>query len=217
MKFVFESIQNKRGTSRSILAFALAFDKKHWPKSGETNVLLAIPPGDQSTEMVHEAYDAWMPHLVKKGWVIACPVAPKGKLFFQGSERLIPGLLDELQKRFKPHMQKVHLLGISNGGISAFRLATLNSSIFHSITVIPGWPKPADITRIGNIRNIPVHFIVGADDEWWLEKARKTDRRLKKLGCRSSLTVIPNGDHFAFRKIKPNEIEKIVTASSSYT
>jgi len=98
------------------------------PKDFDVNktyrTILAIPPGEQTKSLV-DAYLNWFDYFTKQDWVMACPVTPDGKSFFQGSERYLPYLMDHLQSELKIQDDKFYLLGVSNGGISAFRIAPL--------------------------------------------------------------------------------------------
>lgn len=58
--------------------------------------------------------------------MVVSPAAPGGELFFQGSERLVPGFLDWVETWVSPEGGAPHVAGISNGGISSFRYAAQN-------------------------------------------------------------------------------------------
>ena len=163
------------------------------------HTILAIPPGDQTKEYV-AAYESWFDYFAKQGWIVVSPVAPDGKLFFQGSERYLPYLMDQIQSEFKLDGDKFYLLGVSHGGNSSFRVGTLYPERFHSITVIPGWPKPADENRLENIVEVPVNFVVGEDDVRWRKKSEEFYETLKKMGGNVTLEYIPNEGHMAFQR-----------------
>ena len=73
--------------------------------------------------------------------MVVSPVAPNGELYFEGSERLIPGFLDYVGMWVTAEGGGIHLSGISSGGISAFRVATQHPDRFRSLTVFPGFPR----------------------------------------------------------------------------
>ena len=171
--------------------------------------ILAIPPGDQTEEYV-DAYRNWFDYFAKEGWVMISPVTPDGKLFFQGSERYIPKLLDHIQSEIKLHGDKFYLLGVSNGGINAFRNATLQPERVHSITGIPGWPKPADENRLDKIISILVNFVVGENDDRWRKKSEEFYGTLKTMGCNVSLELIPNEEHMAFHSYQLDKLKKLL-------
>ena len=178
--------------------------------SAETyRTILAIPPGAQDKSEV-EPYMPWIEHFTKRNWVMICPVAPDGKLFFQGSERFLPYLMDLMQSELKLEGGKFHLLGVSNGGISSFRVATLHPEQFHSLTVMPGWPKPADENRLDRIVHIPINFVVGGEDVRWLKKSQEFTDTLKKMGADVSLDVLPGEGHMAFRAVRFDKLEELL-------
>ena len=175
----------------------------------EYRVILAIPPGEQ-TKSVVDVYQHWFDHFTKRGWIMVCPVTPDGKLFFQGSERYLPYLIDHLQSTLKIIGGKFYLLGVSNGGVSAFRVATLHPERFHSITVMPGWPKPADEKRLDKIVGIPINFAVGEQDDRWRKKSEEFAGTLKKLGGDVLLEIIPLEGHTASDNYSPEKLERLL-------
>ena len=182
---------------------------KDFVASKAYRTILAIPPGAQDKSEV-EPYQPWIEYFTKRNWVMVCPVTPDGKLFFQGSERYLPYLMDLIRNELKIEGNKFHLLGVSNGGISAFRVATLHPERFHSITVIPGWPKPADENRLEKIFHIPVNFIVGAEDVNWLKKSEEFAGTLRKMGADVFLDIYPGEGHTVFRAVKLDTLEKLL-------
>ena len=171
--------------------------------------ILAIPPGAQNKNEV-EPYMPWIEYFAKQDWIMVCPVTPDGKAFHQGSERHLPYLMDNLQNEIKLYGDKFYLLGVSNGGISSFRVGTLHPERFHSITVIPGWPKPADENRLEKIVDIPINFIVGEEDFHWLKKSEEFADALTKMGANVSLEIIPDEGHTVFRAVKFDELKKLL-------
>jgi len=171
--------------------------------------ILAIPPGGQTRELVN-AYSNWLDHFTKQGWVVVSPITPDGKLFFQGSERYLPYLMDHLQEEIKILGDKFFLLGVSNGGVSAFRVSTLHPERFHSITVIPGWPKPADENRLEKIIGIPVNFVVGEYDDRWRKKSEEFSETLTNMGGDISYEVIPLEGHMAFHVYPLDKLEELL-------
>ena len=56
-------------------------------------ILLLLPPGGQTRDMVDAGFSFFADGAIKNGWIILSPVAPDGVLFFQGSETIIPEFL----------------------------------------------------------------------------------------------------------------------------
>ncbi len=158
--------------------------------------LLALPPGPQDVAMVEIADRTYWRHGRGRGWIVASPVAPGGKLFFDGSEKLIPSLLAELKGRYRIEAGRFHVAGISNGGIAAFRVAENDPELFCSILVLPGLPgNRADFDRLSRLRGLPVDMIVGEEDARWATRMRETEERLREIGATVWLRVLPGVGH----------------------
>ena len=104
-------------------------------------ILLLFPPGGQTRDMVDAGFSFFADGAIRNGWIILSPVAPDGVLFFQGSETIIPEFLAKTAEKYKPEGNKYHVAGISNGGISAFRIATSYPERVHSLLALPGFPR----------------------------------------------------------------------------
>lgn len=97
----------------------------HFDKSKAYPVLLALPPGDQSRQMVEAGLNFyWEAEAKRRGWVVISPIAPSGENFYSGLERELPPLVDEVARSVRVEGGKVHLAGVSNGGLSAYRVIT---------------------------------------------------------------------------------------------
>ena len=159
--------------------------------------LLALPPGGQdraTTEAVLSR--VWVDEARSRGWVVISPVAPHDVLFFNGSEVFIPPLLDRLQKRYRVEGGKWQLAGVSNGGVSAFRVAVLSPSRFASITVFPGFANNHDVqAKLGSLKSIPVTMFVGGDDRGWVTATQETAARLRAAGGTATVEVRPGEGH----------------------
>lgn len=156
-------------------------------------LLLALPPGPQTLEMVGAGLGYWRSG-PGRGWVVVSPEAPQGQLFFQGAEVHIPTLLDAIAEVVIA--DGVHLAGISNGGRSAFRIARLDPDRFASLLVLPGIPPDeADFDALELLTSLPVRMFVGENDASWVERSRVTAARLADLGGDVELTVVPNEGH----------------------
>lgn len=160
-------------------------------------ILLALPPGGQGKDVVQALLDRyWGQEAIRRGWVVLSPAAPGGVLFFSGSERLIPEFLAETAKTYQPEGGKYHLAGISNGGLSAFRIIGNNPELFKSLLVLPGFPQTdADRQKLPSLVNIPVAMFVGGEDTGWLQAMQDTEKELTRLGGKVTLKVIPGEGH----------------------
>lgn len=180
----------------TILEYAVELPPGFDPNQ-EYPILLALPPGPQTKTLVEAGLDGyWRAAAQERGWVVISPVAPDGKLFFAGSEMLIPELLDQVAADYQPEGGKFHLAGISNGGISAFRIAGLYPERFYSLIVLPGFPQTAeDFERLQNLVDIPVAMYVGEEDTIWVDEMTEVEEELMRLGGEVSLEIVPGQGH----------------------
>jgi poly(3-hydroxybutyrate) depolymerase len=169
----------------------------HFDSSKAYPVLLALPPGDQSRQMVEAGLDFyWEAEAKRRGWVVISPAAPSGENFYSGLERELPPLLDEVARSVRVEGGKVHLAGVSNGGLSAYRLITEFPDRFLSLTVLPGIPPDARaFAALKNLKGIPVAAFVGGDDTEWLRGSREASQELDRLGIQNTLTIVPGSGH----------------------
>jgi predicted peptidase len=168
-------------------------------QAGQTYpVLLAMPPGEQNKKLADYALDAyWAAEAHRRGWVVLSPLAPQGIRFFEGSETLMPGFLARTAERYPPEGGKYYLTGVSNGGLSAFRLAVTHPELFHSVLVLPGLPySDEDFQNLERIKDIPVAMFAGAEeDEAWLKRMKATEESLTELGGQVSLEIVSGNGH----------------------
>lgn len=185
-----------------ILEYALALPNGFDPARSYP-VLLAFPPGSQTHDMVAWGLSSyWLPEASRRGWLVISPAAPAGISFFKGSETLIPEFLQRIGAQVAPEGGKYHLAGISNGGISCFRVALNNPELFHSITVLPGFPPTkADMDQLVALKDIPVSMFVGEHDTVWVDQMTATQARLTQLGGSATLDVVSGEGHVIQRLV----------------
>jgi poly(3-hydroxybutyrate) depolymerase len=165
-------------------------------------LLLALPPGDQSQELVDTLVNrVWAPEAKRRGWIVVSPAAPaSGLLFEPGPSALLPPFLAQMTRAYPPEGGRVHLAGVSNGGLAEFRVAIDHPKLFSSLLGFPAAPPTlADYTRLRPIAKIPVALYVGGEDTTWLEAARETVTVLRHLGGKATLTVSPGEGHIITR------------------
>ena len=164
--------------------------------SQEYPTLLALPPGGQTRDMVDAGLGFWADGAMANGWVVLSPVAPGGTLFFNGSEESIPEFLEKTREKYRPEGDKYHIIGISNGGISSFRIAGNNPHLVHSVLVLPGFARSdEDKQNLAGLIDIPVAMFVGENDTSWVRSMQETADTLSDLGGTVSLEIVPNEGH----------------------
>lgn len=182
---------------QTALEYALVLPDNFFDPEQHYPTLLTFPPGPQSHDMVAWGLNSyWLFEAQRRDWIVISPTTPDGVLFFEGAERLIPEFFAQVTTQYPPEGGKVHLAGISNGGISAFRIALNNPEPFHSITVLPGFPPTdQDVNRLATLKHLPVTMFVGEHDSDWVDKMVETEARLIEAGGQASLSVVPGEDH----------------------
>ncbi len=178
------------------LRYAVVLPAGYTPQQ-TTPILLALPPGPQTEAMVEAGLSGyWQQMAQERGWIVISPEAPGGQLFFQGSEVRIPEFLDRIEEMYRPENGRFHIAGISNGGISAFRIASNNPERFQSMLVIPGLPSnEEDFNNLDQLADLPIAMFVGENDTGWLARMTETEVRLSELGAEVSLEIVPNEGH----------------------
>jgi len=161
-------------------------------------VLLALPPGPQTTDMVKAGLDSyWEAEGTARGYIVVSPTAPRRQLFFQGGERILPEFMAHITQTYSVAGEKFHLAGVSNGGLSAFKVAVDHPDKFQSLTVIPGFPPSREVfAQLQSIAGLTITMFVGEQDSSWREPMADTAKALKGVGNDVYMEVIPNNGHF---------------------
>jgi pimeloyl-ACP methyl ester carboxylesterase len=159
-------------------------------------VVLALPPGGQDRDTTERVTaQIYATEASARGFVVLSPVAP-GALFFQGSEDLIPGFLDATAVSYPPLGDRYLLAGVSNGGLSAFRVIGAQPDRFAALFVFPGYPSSdEDRARLTDLAGIPVQMYVGGDDTGWVTPMQATLTALRDAGIEADLEVVEGEGH----------------------
>jgi predicted peptidase len=177
---------------------------KYWvllPESFDSTqvypAVLTFPPSTQSLDQVEWAVNAYyVRQSIQRNWLVICPSAPQGIKYHEGAEAYIPLLLNKIEQNYHIEKNKYHLAGISNGGISAFRVGTLYPEYFQSLTVFPGVPTETDKQRLQNLQDILVTMYVGAlDDADLIAQSEQTVQILDSLGVSVEYKKWENNGH----------------------
>lgn len=163
----------------------------------EAPLLLAFPAGGQDLALTRSLVEGtYAPEAQRLGWVVVSPAAPGGELFFQGSERLVPGLLDWVETWVTPEGGAPHVAGISNGGISTFRFATENTERVLSLSAFPGFPRSEDDqAALAQLVDVPIRLYVGGTDTNWIGPAEQATNTFEALGGDVELTIFEGEGH----------------------
>ncbi len=157
-------------------------------------VMLAFPPGPQTQSMVRAGLQYWEEEGARRGYVVVSPVAPRQALFFQGGFRYVPEILAEIANQFNVEGGKLHLTGISNGGISAFHAAIEFPEKVETLTVLPGYPL-IDIRALERIKDVPLIMFAGENDRTWISRMNETANEMRRLGGDVHYEIVPGEGH----------------------
>ena len=132
----------------------------------------------------------------KRGYIVVVPAAPNDELFFEGGERIFPEFLKQILADYKIRDNKFHIAGPSNGGISAFHIASLNPDYFVSITAFPGYLWEETPAYIQAISKMCIHMFVGElDPMGWQPLMQKQAAEFRAKGMTAIYTVEKGQPH----------------------
>ena len=144
----------------------------------------------------------------KRGYIVVVPAAPEGQLFFEGGEKIFPEFLKQILADYKIRDNKFHSAGVSNGGISAFHVASLNPQYFISITAFPGYlweNNPAHMQAISKMCSI--NMFVGEDDPMGWQPHMEHQASLFRAQGMTTQYIVEKG--------QPHRLETLAGANSS--
>jgi predicted esterase len=132
----------------------------------------------------------------KRGYIVVVPAAPNDQLFFEGGERIFPEFLKQILADYKIRDNKLHIAGPSNGGISAFHVASLNPDYFLSITAFPGYLWEETPAHIQAISKLCINMFVGElDPMGWQPLMQKQAAEFRAKGMTATYTVEKGQPH----------------------
>lgn len=138
----------------------------HYDAQRTYPTILAFGGGPQTMDVVERMVErTFRDEAQKRGYIVVMPAAPNGQLFFEGGERIFPAFLHQILSTYKVEGGKLMAAGASNGGISAFYIASLYPRYFRSITAFPGYLPDPTPARLDAISDMCLHMFVGQNDE----------------------------------------------------
>jgi poly(3-hydroxybutyrate) depolymerase len=169
----------------------------HYDPSRTYPAVLGFGGGPQTMQTVDGLIDNYLrAQAQQRGYIVIVPAAPRGQLFFEGGERIFPAFLQQLLAQYHIEDNKFHAAGPSNGGISAFRVASLNPQYFLSITAFPGYLPDPTAAHIQAISGMCIHMFVGElDPLGWQDAMRRQAQALRARGIHADYTVEQGQPH----------------------
>ena len=176
--FEYHSLTLSDGTTLEFAVVMPEFYKADQPYP----VCIAFPSGNQDKIMLESSLDRyWASASIKSNWIIVSPVAPGEIRFFEGSEKVIPELMDWILDEFNVEGKKFHIAGASAGGYSVFRVGVLYPERLFSILAFPGAPINGDLDLLENLRGLHIAMFVGLLDNPFLELMDQAAEKLEEL------------------------------------
>lgn len=158
--------------------------------------VLAFPPGGQEMDLVNATLAGnYRPEAEKRGYIVIEPAAPNGTLFFEGGERVFPVFLAKMLADYKIAGNKFNAAGNSNGGLSAFLIASTYPQYFWSVTGFPGFLDESTPQRLAALKGLCIHMFVGGSDSGWPEAMRDQSSTLKASGYNVTFNVEAGQPH----------------------
>ncbi len=158
--------------------------------------VLAFPGGPQTMQVVQGTVDHnWRAQAEQRGYIVVVPAAPDGELFFEEGARVFPEFITDLLSDFKVDGGKFHIAGMSNGGLSAFYIASLYPQYFLSVTGFPGLLNDATAAKLKALAGMCINMHVGELDPEWLSAMKQQSEELRSLGFQVRFTIEPNQPH----------------------
>lgn len=158
--------------------------------------VLAFPPGGQDMDMVDATLSGnYRAEAERRGYIVVEPSAPGGVLFFEGSEKIFPAFLTKLLADYKIADGKFNVAGNSNGGLSAFLVASKYPQYFVSVTGFPGFLDNVTPQQTTALSKLCIHMFAGALNSGWPEAMRDQAAKFRAAGYNVSFALEPGQPH----------------------
>jgi len=145
--------------------------------------ILAFGGGPQTMRMVEATLNRnWREQAESLGYIVIAPAAPNGDLFFEEGDRVFPAFIVKLLGDFKILQNKFHIAGVSNGGLSAFHIASLYPQYFWSVTGLPGFLGDASPERMRALAKMCIYMYAGEMDTGWLRSEEQQSAKFRSQG-----------------------------------
>jgi poly(3-hydroxybutyrate) depolymerase len=169
----------------------------HYDASKAYPGVLAFGGGPQTMNTVDSILDRYFrDEAEKRGYIVVAPAAPNGQLFFEGGDRIFPEFLKEILADYKIEGNKFHIAGPSNGGITAFHVASRYPEYFLSITAFPGFLQQETPANIRAISKMCIDMFVGElDPMGWQDLMQKEASDFRAKGVTARYTVEKGQPH----------------------
>jgi predicted peptidase len=145
--------------------------------------------------VVNSTNSDWREPAEQNGYIVISPEAPNGDLFFLEDDRVFPEFLDYILQNYPVANNKLHLTGHSNGGLSAFHIASLYPQYFISLTGYPGLLGDRNSEQLNALKDLCIFMHVGDQDPNWRSAMNAQFQALQALEYAISFSVENNQVH----------------------
>ncbi len=176
-------VQLKTATVNGIKVTYKVVLPKNFDPATAYPAVLAFPPGGQDMGMVDATLNGnFRAQAEERGYIVVEPAAPNGVLFFEGSEKIFPAFLTKITTDYKIKDNKFNVAGNSNGGLSAFLIASKYPQFFSSVTGFPGFLDDVTPQGMAALGKMCIHMFAGELDSGWPDEMREQAGKLKAAG-----------------------------------
>jgi predicted peptidase len=162
----------------------------------EYPAILAFGGGPQNMRIVEAGLSRyWAPEAERRGYIVVSPAAPTDQLFFENSDRIFPEFLDMILRDYKVRDGRMHVAGPSNGGVSAFHVASLYPQYFRSVTVFPGYLNDTTDQMVETLKSMCIYMHVGDRDVDWGRAMKQQYDMFRARGYSAVLFVEEDQGH----------------------
>jgi predicted esterase len=145
--------------------------------------ILAFGGGSQTMDMVEATLRRnWQEPAENLGYIVILPAAPDGDLFFESGDRVFPAFIVKLLGDYKVLQNKFHIAGVSNGGLSAFHIASLYPQYFWSVTGLPGFLDDPSPDHMRALLKLCIYMYAGEMDPGWLRSEKQEAAKFRSEG-----------------------------------
>ena len=167
-------------------------------------LVLVFTGGPQTMQILTGTIENdWRKEAERRGYIVVAPASPNGELFFEGADRIFPAFLDQILRDYHVKNGVMHVAGHSNGGLSAFHVASRYPKYFSTVTGYPGLLDGPDTARTDAVKDKCLFMHVGDQDPGWMPAMQEQAKDLAKRGFKIRISVEKNQVH----RLKAQEID----------
>lgn len=186
----------KQGTFNGVAVHYKVVVPNGYDASRAYPTILTFPPGNQDMPLVDNRLEAnWREEAERRGYVVVSPAAPDGRLFFDDGRRVFPAFIERIFVDYQVKGGKLILAGASNGGLSAFYVASHYPQYFTTLIGYPGLLREVTPAAVAALRGLCIYMHVGELDAGWRPAMAAEADELRRAGLNVTFSVEPGQHH----------------------